>query len=103
MIRILALCCSCLSLQLPTRKSWTGSQAFGDWRSDRPGVQRRINPPPNCLRPMRTRSASSPTRQGQRPANLVPQAPTGFKVELIAQESRGRAFFAPRPMGRLRG
>jgi glucose/arabinose dehydrogenase len=98
MTRILAL-----SLLLPLASAahaeiLTGSQAFGDWRSDRPGVQRRITPA-DLPAPFATRSASSPTRQGQRPANLVPQAPPGFKVELFAQGIEGPRVLRTAPDG----
>jgi glucose/arabinose dehydrogenase len=61
----------------------TGVAAFGDWRSDAPGVRRKITPadmPP----PYETASANRGPTVVARPANAWPKAPPGFVVELFA-------------------
>ena len=61
----------------------TGAAAYGDWRSDAPGVRRRITPadmPP----PYETASAHHGPTVVERPANTWPKAPPGFVVELFA-------------------
>ena len=61
----------------------TGATAFGDWRSDAPGVQRRITPadlPP----PYATPPAARPPSRVARPAGALPKAPPGFSVDLLA-------------------
>src|SRR5271166_822352 len=61
----------------------TGSAAYGDWRSDAPGVRRKITPadmPPPYATPSANRHASIVAR----PGGAWPKAPTGFAVELFA-------------------
>src|SRR5271169_2926695 len=61
----------------------TGSAAYGDWRSDAPGVRRKITPadmPPPYATPSANRHASIVAR----PGSAWPKAPTGFAVELFA-------------------
>ena len=61
----------------------TGAAAFGDWRSDAPGVWRRITvadlPPPGA-----TASFGDPPETVTRPAGLKPKAAPGFSVEAFA-------------------
>src|SRR5260370_30895003 len=60
----------------------TGAPGYGDWRSDGPGVRRRINaadmPPP-----YETTSANQGPTVVARPADAWPKAPPGFAVELF--------------------
>jgi hypothetical protein len=61
----------------------TGTAAYGDWRSDAPGVSRKITPadmPP----PYATPSVSNGPTVLARPADAWPKAPPGFVVELVA-------------------
>src|SRR5216684_4093169 len=61
----------------------TGAAAYGDWRSDAPGMRRKITPadmPP----PYETASASRYPTVVARPADAWPKAPPGFVVELLA-------------------
>ncbi|RBP02122.1 glucose/arabinose dehydrogenase [Roseiarcus fermentans] len=61
----------------------TGSAAFGDWRSDAPGVRRLITPadlPP----PDATASAANPPARVARSPATTPKAPLGFAVDLLA-------------------
>jgi hypothetical protein len=61
----------------------TGTTAFGDWRSDAPGVRRKITvadmPPPYA-----TASVNNGPTVLARPADAWPKAPPGFVVELVA-------------------
>jgi glucose/arabinose dehydrogenase len=60
-----------------------GAAAYGDWRSDAPGVRRKITPadmPP----PYATASANNGPTVVERPPNAWPKAPRGFLVELLA-------------------
>jgi hypothetical protein len=60
----------------------TGTTAFGDWRSDAPGVRRKITvadmPPPYA-----TASVNNGPTVLARPADAWPKAPPGFVVELV--------------------
>jgi glucose/arabinose dehydrogenase len=61
-----------------------GSAAFGDWRTDKPGVSRLIKPgdlPP----PGATPSSANFSRVVPRPTGVFPQVPAGFKIELFAE------------------
>ena len=61
----------------------TGRAAYGDWRSDAPGVQRLITPadlPP----PYATPSAANPSSRVARSPGALPKAPPGFSVDLFA-------------------
>jgi glucose/arabinose dehydrogenase len=75
-----------------------GKAAFGSWQDDKPGTVRLIRPadlPP----PGATRSASNGSRIVPRPAEAVPQAPPGFKVELFAQGLSGPRTIRIAPNG----
>ena len=89
----------------------TGAAAYGDWRSDAPGVRRRITPadmPP----PYETASASRYPTVVPRPADAWPKAPPGFVVErlagnldnprLIRVSPSGDVFVAESGPGRIR-
>jgi glucose/arabinose dehydrogenase len=76
----------------------TGKAAMGDWKSDAPGVQRKITvadlPPPtsNIL-------AINPPRVARRTADAQPQVPPGFKIELYASGFRDPRFLLSAPNG----
>jgi hypothetical protein len=89
----------------------TGAAAYGDWRSDAPGMRRKITPadmPP----PYETASASRGPTVVTRPANASPKAPPGFVVELFAGgldnprlirvSPNGDVFVAESDPGRIR-
>src|SRR5215813_11539545 len=60
-----------------------GFAAYGDWRSDAPGVRRKITPadmPP----PYATTSANNGPTIVERPPNAWPKAPPRFVVETLA-------------------
>ncbi|MBV8912039.1 MAG: hypothetical protein JOZ05_03235, partial [Acetobacteraceae bacterium] len=89
----------------------TGPAAFGDWRSDRPGLVRRITPA-DLPAPYTTRSAGNPAHVVRRPEGAVPQAPPGFSVSLFADgltrprilrvAPNGDVFVAETDAGRIR-
>src|SRR5437763_5958665 len=76
----------------------TGKAAMGDWRSDAPGVRRKITvqdlPPPssNIL-------AINRARVVDRPAGTQLQVPPGFKIELYASGFRDPRFLLTAPKG----
>lgn len=73
-----------LSLAAGEAPLLTGAAAYGDWRSDAPGVRRKIAPadmPP----PMATQPVAEPPRVVARPEGAWPKAPPGFSVSLFAQ------------------
>jgi len=89
----------------------TGAAAFGDWRSDAPGVRRliRVEDLPG---PFATSSARNSPRVVPRPADALPRAPEGWRVDLFAdrlEEPRqirvapgGDVFVAETDRGRIR-
>ena len=76
----------------------TGQAAMGDWRSDAPGVRRRITiadlPPPNA-----SRSASNSPRVVSRPRGAQLQVPAGFKIEQYASGFRDPRVLRTAPNG----
>ena len=88
-----------------------GAAAYGDWRSDAPGVRRKITPadmPP----PYATASANNGPTVAERPPNAWPKAPPRFVVEpvatgldnprLIRVSPSGDLFIAESRPGRIR-
>ncbi len=76
----------------------TGTAAFGDWRSDAPGVQRKITEG-DLPTPYASRSAGNPSRQIARPVNALPKAAPGFEVKLFAQGFDGARSMRTAPNG----
>ena len=76
----------------------TGKAANGDWKSDAPGVRRKITvedlpaPSSNVL-------AINPPRVTRRPADAQPQVPSGFKIDLYASGFRDPRFLLSAPNG----
>ena len=60
-----------------------GQAAFGDWRTDAPGVRRLITPA-DLPSPFATASVGNPPRRAPRTPAVVPKAPPGFAVDLFA-------------------
>jgi len=60
-----------------------GAAAFGDWRSDAPGVRRKITEA-DLPAPGASRSAANPSWIVARAEGARPQAPAGFAVSLFA-------------------
>ncbi len=61
----------------------TGPEAYGDWRTDAPGV-RRLIAPADLPEPYATRSTANPPGRAARPPGALPQVPSGFAVDLVA-------------------
>ena len=61
----------------------TGAAAYGDWRSDAPGVRRKLTEA-DMPAPGATRSAANPSWAVARPEGAWPKAPEGFAVSLFA-------------------
>src|SRR6202046_890119 len=61
----------------------TGAAAFGDWRTDSPGVRRLITPT-DLPAPFATKSAAGRSQRAQRTVVDIPKAPPGFSVDLFA-------------------
>jgi glucose/arabinose dehydrogenase len=74
----------------------TGTAAFGDWKSDAPGVWRRIEMK-DLPAPFATPSVRNSSAVVDRPKDALPKVPAGFKVELLASGLDGarRMRFAP--------
>ena len=64
----------------PTR---TGAAAYGDWRTDAPGVRRKITPA-DMPALGASRSTANMSRLAERPEGAAPKAPPGFAVSLFA-------------------
>jgi glucose/arabinose dehydrogenase len=89
----------------------TGPAAYGDWRSDSPGVRRKMTPA-DLPAPMASRPAANPSRIIPRPAAAALKLPPGFSVSLFAKgltEPRivrvapnGDIFVAETSAGRVR-
>ena len=60
-----------------------GAAAYGDWRTDAPGVRRKLTPS-DMPAPLASAPAANPSRVVARPAGTSPKAPPGFTVELFA-------------------
>src|SRR6202789_2113761 len=61
----------------------TGAAAFGDWRTDAPGVRRLITPA-DLPAPFATRSTANMSQHAVRTDAEIPKAPSGFAVDLFA-------------------
>jgi glucose/arabinose dehydrogenase len=75
-----------------------GRAAFGDWRSDRPGLIHLIRPE-DLPRPGATSSSTNVARVVRRPPSAVPKAPPGFRVELLAEGLSGPREMRTAPNG----
>jgi glucose/arabinose dehydrogenase len=88
-----------------------GAAAFGDWRSDAPGVRRLIRVE-DLPAPFGTPSARNSPRVVSRPADARPRAPEGWRVDLFAEgldvprqmrvSPGGDVFIAETDRGRIR-
>jgi glucose/arabinose dehydrogenase len=61
----------------------TGAAAFGDWRTDAPGVRRLITPA-DLPAPYATPSTANMSQRAARTEAEIPKAPPGFTVDLFA-------------------
>jgi glucose/arabinose dehydrogenase len=76
----------------------TGTAAFGDWRSSKPGIGRLIKPD-DLPKPGATPSSANMSHIVARPADAVPQVPEGFKIALFADGLRGPRQMRVAPNG----
>jgi glucose/arabinose dehydrogenase len=60
-----------------------GAAAYGDWRSDAPGLRRKLTEA-DMPAPGASRSAANPSWVVARPEGALPKAPEGFAVSLFA-------------------
>ena len=77
-----------------------GAAAFGDWRSNKPGVIRLIRPE-DLPKPGATPSTANGPHIVRRPPSVVPQVPAGFKIELFADGLSGPRQMRVAPNGDL--
>ena len=89
----------------------TGAAAFGDWRTDAPGVRRLITPA-DLPAPYATHSTANMSQHEARAEAEIPKAPPGFTVDLFASDlntprviriaPNGDIFVAETGAGRVR-
>jgi len=97
---IVVNCSFTVAAQAATNSSaqLTGKAAMGDWTSDAPGVRRKITiqdlPPPSS-----NVSAVNRARVIDRPADVQPRVPPGFKINLYAGGFRDPRFLLAAPNG----
>jgi glucose/arabinose dehydrogenase len=87
-----------LSHALAQSEPLVGAAAFGDWRSDRPGLSRIIKPA-DLPKPGATPSVADFPHVVPRVSTAVPQVPPGFKVELFAEGLSGPREMRVAPNG----
>ena len=75
-----------------------GKDAFGDWRVDKPGTIRLIQPQ-DLPRPGASPSVANPPRVVARPAGASPHVPPGFKITLFAEGLSGPRALRVAPNG----
>ncbi|MCX5496989.1 sorbosone dehydrogenase family protein [Kaistia dalseonensis] len=91
---------ACATLTAQAAEPLTGSDAFGGWRGDRPGVSRLIRPgdlPPAYA----TESVAQQANIVKRPAGGKPRVPPGFDVSLVAEGLAGPRTLRTAPNGDL--
>ena len=77
-----------------------GQGAFGDWGNEKPG-KRYLIKPADLPKPYATESTASPPKIVARPADAWPQAPEGFKVDLLATGLENLRAIVTAPNGDL--
>ncbi|MGP2491512.1 PQQ-dependent sugar dehydrogenase [Mesorhizobium sp. PUT5] len=77
-----------------------GTEAFGDWRADRPGVVRLITPQ-DLQPPAPSQSASNSPERAKMPKNVKLRLPPGFSAELVATGIRNPRAVRVAPNGDL--
>lgn len=82
----------------PEGRVLTGQEALGDWRTDAPGVRRRITPA-DLPAPYSTRSVDNGPRIVARPSDTLPKAPAGFRVNLFASDLQNPRALVTAPNG----
>jgi glucose/arabinose dehydrogenase len=76
----------------------TGAAAYGDWRTDAPGVRRKITAA-DLPAPLASRPVANPSLVVAQPAGASPKAPPGFSVSLFAKDLAGPRAIRVAPNG----
>jgi glucose/arabinose dehydrogenase len=95
---VLLFAASCVVPALAQPAPLVGTAAFGDWRTDKPGLSRLIKPE-DLPKPGATPSTASASRVVPRPSSAMPQVPAGFKIELFAEGLSGPRQMRVAPNG----
>jgi glucose/arabinose dehydrogenase len=82
------------------QQTLTGQAAFTDYAKEHPGVRRKLTVA-DLPEPYATESAANPAEIIPRPQSAWPQAPSGFKVELYAENLTGPRLIRVAPNGDL--
>jgi glucose/arabinose dehydrogenase len=80
------------------RPTLLGAAAYGDWRSDAPGVRRKLTPA-DMPKPLASPLVANPMRLVARPAEALPKIPPGFTVSLFAKGLKGPRVARVAPNG----
>ena len=94
----IALCAMTMTVHADDGKVLTGPAAFGDWKSDAPGVRRHITAG-DLPKPHATRSASRSARVVAPPAGAMPKVPAGFSISTFATRLDGPRAMRTAPNG----
>jgi glucose/arabinose dehydrogenase len=78
----------------------TGDAAKGDWRTDAPGVRRRLTPA-DLPTPFDTPSSDNGANIVARPEGVLPRVPAGFQVSLFAKDLTNPRMVRTAPNGDL--
>jgi glucose/arabinose dehydrogenase len=78
----------------------TGRAALDDWKTDAPGVRRKITPA-DMPAPGATKSVDNGPKQVARPEGALPKVPAGFVVELAAEKFQQPRKIIAAPNGDL--
>lgn len=88
---------------VPTTDVRIGAAAFGDWRSDAPGVRRLIRPvdmpPPETRTDKETPEVQNRPKVVPPPLGAMPKVPEGFSVEVFASGLRQPRIMRRAPNG----
>ena len=76
----------------------TGSDAYGDWRTDAPGVMRRITPA-DLPAPGETPSTANRSKVVPKPANATLKTMPGFSVDALVTGMQGARVLRVAPNG----
>src|ERR1041385_4212632 len=82
-ISITVLFAGCTSAQTKSNNASQPQGPFTDYRHEKPGTSHHITAK-DLPAPFATKSAVNGPRVADRPADIIPIAPPGFKVELFA-------------------
>lgn len=75
-----------------------GQAAHGDWKTDAPGVRRKITME-KLPAPYHTKSVDNGPKQVKQPEGARPKVPAGFKVEKFAEKLKGPRIIVTAPNG----